>query len=711
MSKLRPDYYINLKRSLKMELQSSSLSATWKHQRWKDNPIYPSTNHDVVSANKAITLSCQTGELERARHLFDTMLERTVVSWNTMITGYSKWNMFPEALDLISLMHHSDVKLNETTFSTSLSVCGRSKALIDGKKMHGLVLKSGHQRFNLVGSALLYVYANCREIGDGRRVFDQLHHENELLWSLMLVGYVECNLMSEALSVFDRMPRRGVVEWTTLISGYVKSDDGCKKALEMFKMMRENYEAVPNEFTLDCIVRACGRLGDLSGGRVVHGLLIKGGFEIEGSLSGALISFYSSCEVIEDAKNIYNNMPNPFLSDSNELIGGLLKLGKIHEAELIFCNMAERNSVSFNLMIKGYAMCGRLEDSKRLFMQMPVRILTSLNTMILVYARNGDIDKAFELFEKAKGEGSPITWNSMISGYILNDQHENALKLYLTMRQKSISQTRSTFSVLFHACACLGSLQQGELLHAHLEKTPFASNVYVGTALIDMYSKCGSISAARAAFICISYPNVAAWTALINGPNAATFVAVLSACARAGLVDEGMRFFHLMKEYYDITPTLEHFTCVVDLLGRSGLLHEAEELIEGMPIEVDKILLISLLNASSFWMDMEIAERVAEKMFTLDPKPSSACVIMSNMYSRSGKWGQKVKVRDFLRESGVNLHPDYSKFRKACVVLIQKAHRVTKVEDGAFLSNSMHIDYTPVPYLVWNITCNKFNLL
>ncbi|KAI3471201.1 hypothetical protein Pfo_027864 [Paulownia fortunei] len=499
----------------------------------------------------------------------------------------------------------------------------------------------------------------------------------------MLVGYVECNLMSEALSVFDRMPRRGVVEWTTLISGYVKSEDGCKKALELFKKMRENCEDAPNEFTLDCVVRGCGGLGALWSGRVVHGLIIKFGFEYECSIGGALICLYCSCELMDDAKKIYDKMSNRWLNDSNEYIGGLLKLGKIKEAELIFKNMAETNPVSLNLMIKGYAMCGRVEDSERLFMQMPVRILSSLNTMISVYARNGEINKALELFEKTKGEGSPISWNSMISGYIQNDQHENALKLYLTMRRSSISQTRSTFSVLFCACASLGSLQQGQLLHAHLAKTPFSSNVYVGTALVDMYSKCGSIADARAAFNRISSPNVAAWTAMINGhahhglgydavsffnlmlergiiPNAATFVAVLCACARAGLVDKGMRFFRLMKEHYGITPALEHFTCVVDLLGRSGLLLEAEKLIEKMPIEADKILLISLLHASWFWMDLEVGERVAEKMFTLDRNPSSACVIMSNMYSRSGKWGQKLKVRDILRELGVKKDPGCS---------------------------------------------------
>ncbi|KAK0597569.1 hypothetical protein LWI29_026595 [Acer saccharum] len=170
------------------------------------------------------------------------------------------------------------------------------------------------------------------------------------------------------------------------------------------------------------------------------------------------------------------------------------------------------------------------------------------------------------------------------------------------MCRLAIEWTRWTFSVLFHACSCLGSLQQGQLLHAHLIKTPFESNVYVGTSLIDMYSKCGNIAEAQASFSCISSSNVTACTALIDGyahhglgpeaiilfermieqgvvPNAATFVGILSACGHAGLVNEGMNFFHSMEKCYGVTPTIKHYTCVVDLLGQSGQIKEAEEFI------------------------------------------------------------------------------------------------------------------------------------
>uniref|UniRef100_A0A7N2LFB1 Pentatricopeptide repeat-containing protein n=1 Tax=Quercus lobata TaxID=97700 RepID=A0A7N2LFB1_QUELO len=540
---------------------------------------------------------------------------RIIVSWNTMISGYSKWWQYYEALKLTSIMHGSNIKLNETTFLTTLSVCAHSWSVCEGEELHCLVLKSGFERFELVGSALLYLYASSIDIEGAKQVFDELHSENELLWSLMLVGYVQCNLMSEALDVFNKMPSRDVMVWTTLISGYARSEDGNEWALELFRRMSGSGGMEPNEFTLDCVIRACGRLGSLREGRIAQGLLIKYGFEFDQLIASALIEFYCDCEAIDEAKRVYDWMGKPGLNASNSLIGGLIFMGRIVDAEFIFGRLVEKNPVSYNLMIKGYAMSGQAEESEKLFNRMMERTIVSLNTVISVYSRNGEIDKALKLFEETKGERNPVTWNSIMSG---------------------------------------------ELLHAHVIKTPFESNAYVGTFLVDMFSKCGSISNAQKSFSSISSPNVAAWTALINGyahhglgskaillfeemlkqgavPNGATFVGILSACGRAGLVDEGMKFFHLMQKCYGVTPTLEHYACVVYLLGRSGHLQEAEEFIKAMPIEADGVVWGALLSACRFWTKMELIGSVAEKIFNLDPKAVSAHFILSNMHLILGK--------------------------------------------------------------------------
>ncbi|XP_008791433.3 pentatricopeptide repeat-containing protein At2g13600-like [Phoenix dactylifera] len=623
------------------------------------------------------------GDLNSARQLFDAMPQRTVVSWNAMISGFAKWGRTEEALTTASAVHRSGMKLNETTFSSLLSACARSGSLHLGKQTHCLVFKSGSEDFELVGSALLNFYTSCFDIHAACQLFDLLHGRNPSLWSLMLVSFVRCNLLSDAMDLFDRMPFRDVVSWTALISGYSRSDGECGKALELFLRMKASGEVVPNEFTCDSVLRACAQLGSLDYGKMIHGCLTKFGFELDRSIRGALIDFYCSCDAANDAKRIFEQLDSPCLSTSNALIASLTSMGKIGDAELVFNQMVERNSVSYNLMIKGYALHGRIVDSKSLFEKMPCKNTVSLNAMMSAFLQNGEFEEGLKLFECVKDERNTVTWNSMISGYVHNEQPAEALKLYVVMRHSSIECSRSTFSALFRACAAIGTLQQGRMLHAHLCQTPFDSNAYVGTSLVDMYAKCGNIADARTAFSLILSPNVASWSALINGlshhglgmeatlefgkmlkhridPNAVTFVGLLLACSRAGMVDEGMRFFYSMRDCYGLVPTVEHYTCVVDLLGRSGYIREAENFIREMPIEADSVVWGALLSACWFCMDLEVGERVAERMFCLDSNHLSPYVAMSNIYAKLGRWKEVMKVRKRLRDLKVKRDPGCS---------------------------------------------------
>ncbi|PRQ60346.1 putative tetratricopeptide-like helical domain-containing protein [Rosa chinensis] len=649
---------------------------TLKQTQWKQNlkrfsTLYKPPKTDlpaIVSTNISITSHCKTGQLDIARKLFDEMPHRTVVSWNAMISGYSKWGRFGDALFLVSAMHRGgggNVGPNDSTVTSALGACARSGCLREGMEVHCLVVKSGLERFEILGSSLLCFYASCLKIGEAERVFEELRGGNELLWG---------------------MPKKDVAAWSSLISGYVKREDGCERALELFGLMRESGEVVPNEFTFDSVVRACGKLGVLWVGMVIHGLSVKCGVDFDVFVSVALIEFYSDCQAVDFAKRVYEGMENPSLNASNAYIGRLVSMGRIEDAERVFDGVKEKDSVSYNLMIKGYAMRDQVNEAKRLFECMKHRTIVSSNTMISVYSRNGEIDKALQLFEETKGERDHVTWSAMMSGYIHNQQHEEALELYVTMCRLSIDRTRSTFAALFHACSCLGSLELGQVLHAQLIKTPFESNVYVGTSLIDMYSKCGCITDAETSFNSITSPNVAAWTALINGcaqhglgseavllfermlkqgfiPNAATVFGVLSACNHSGLVNEGRRIYDLIEKSYGINPSLEHCACIVDLLGRSGRLQEAMDFIEEMTVEPDGVIWGAMLNACWLWMDTELAEQVAEKMCSLDPKPVSAYVILSNIYAVQGKFEEKINARNRLRKLKAKKDPGCSWIR------------------------------------------------
>ena len=183
------------------------------------------------------------------------------------------------------------VTLDEVSFPAVLSASARYGSLLLVKNVHYLLLKSGYERFGLARSALLYFCLHCCGTKEAEVVFEELRDGNQVLWSLMLAGYVQRDMIDDAMDVFEKMHARDVVAWTTLISGYAKGEDGCEKPLDLFGCMRRSSEVLPNEFTLDCVVRVCARLGILCAGKVVHRLCIKGGFDFDNSIVVHLLSF------------------------------------------------------------------------------------------------------------------------------------------------------------------------------------------------------------------------------------------------------------------------------------------------------------------------------------------------------------------------------------------------------------------------------------
>lgn len=581
-------------------------------------------------------------------------------------------------------MHRAGLLLTEATFAPVLGACARGRWFRAGAQVHSQVIKSGSEDFPVVGASLLDFYSSCFVLTASRALFKSLHQKNELLWSPMVVALVRFGLLGEALNLLERTPvPRDVFAWTSVISGFTKgTTECCGKALELFVRFLADGSVMPNEYTYDSVLRACVRLGALDFGRSVHGCLIRSGFQSEQLITSALVDLYCRSDTLDDALLVYNDLEMPSLITSNTLIAGLISMGRTEDAKMIFSLMPEHDSGSYNLMIKSYAMDGRLEDCRRLFEKMPQRNMVSMNSMMSVLLQNGKMEEGLKLFEQIKDERDTITWNSMLSGYIQNEQPSEALKLFVVMCRFSIGWSPSTFSALLHACATIGTLEQGKMVHGHLCKTSFDSNGHVGTALADMYFKCGCVSDAQSAFGYITSPNVASWTSLINGlaqnghwmealvqfgrmlrhhvnPNEITFLGLLIASAHAGLVNKGMKIFRSM-ENYGLAPTVEHYTCAVDLLGRTGHTREAEKFICEMPVPADGVVWGALLTACWYSMDLEMGEKVSQRLFSMGTKHRSAYVAMSNIYAKLGKWEDVVKVRTRLRSLNAKKEPGCS---------------------------------------------------
>lgn len=260
---------------------------------------------------------------------------------------------------------------------------------------------------------------------------------------------------------------------------------------------------------------------------------------------------------------------------------------------------------------------------------------------------------------------------------------DRALNLFGQMQPTGVKPDSVTYASILPACGNLAALEYGKQFHKDIIRSGFQSDIFVGNALVDMYAKCGSVWEAFKVFEKIGKRNVISWTAMIAGyamnghgkeaiklfqqmqqsstkPNHITFVGVLSACCHAGLVDDGWQYFHCMVRDYHIMPYMEHYCCMVDLLGRAGFLDEAEDFINKMPLKPDTSIWASLLGACTIHSNIDLGERVAECLFELEPKNPAHYVLLSNLYAVAGRWDDKEKVRRMMKDRTVKKTPGRS---------------------------------------------------
>jgi pentatricopeptide repeat protein len=304
------------------------------------------------------------------------------------------------------------------------------------------------------------------------------------------------------------------------------------------------------------------------------------------------------------------------------------------------------------------------------------------NALVDAYSKCKSIENARQIFDHMS-EIDVVTCTSMIAGYTQSGHGEKALELSWNMHCKGMELDQFAFSSALNACAGLSALEQGKQFHAHVFKVGYESDVFAGNALINMYAKCGSIEDACQTFYRIPERDVVSWTAVIAGcahhgrghealhlfeqmlqvgikPNNITLISVLSACNHAGLVDEACLYFESMIRDHGIEPGVEHYACLVDILGRTGQLDEAERLVNEMPFEPNASVWGSLLASSRTHGNTELGRRAAEHLFDLEPKGSGTHVLLANMYASAGRWEDVAKVRRMMKEGGIKKEPGCS---------------------------------------------------
>lgn len=445
----------------------------------------------------------------------------------------------------------------------------------------------------------------------------------------------------------------------------------------------------PDNFTLPCVVKGCSRLGAVEEGEQIHGVSLKLGFGLDKFVQSSLVSFYSKCGLLDCARKVFDKMGEKDLVTWNSLIDGYARSGHVEMAGKLFDEIPERDSYSWTALLHGFSKSGKIEAARDVFDKMPTKNLVSWNAMINGYMRSGDFESACKLFNSMP-ERNLITWNSVIAGYEINGRFEEALSMFLIMleEEEDFKPNNATFTSLISAVAASAILSTGKLVHSYMVKNGIGSDGVIGTLMIEMYSKCGSIESALSAFRSIHRKKLGHWNSVIVGlgmhgmadealelfkqmqesgikPNTVTFVGLLNACSHVGYVKEAQLYFDLMVKEYGVERKIEHYGCLVDVLCRTGNLQEAKTFIEKMPIGPNKVIWMSLLRGARNYLDIEIGEYAAHRLIELAPE---CHVPLSNMYAAAGKWEKVSEVRETMKKKGIKKEAGWSLIERKGVI-------------------------------------------
>lgn len=522
-----------------------------------------------------------------------------------------------------------------------------------------------------------------------------------------------------ANALFSQILEPNVYIWNTIIRGCVKKGFFDMGFCYFVRMVKECVEMDKRSYVFG--LKACGGLEDFRVGESVYCRIWKVGFVGDVIIRNGLIHFYCESGKLSCASRVFYERETRDVVSWTSIIDGNVKNEMVDEALRLFDEMcesrvepndvtmvavfsacaqkgelrlgerimefAEMRGVRFSLnmmnsMLDMYVKCGGLEKARVIFEQMEVKDIFAWTSMINGHAKNGEVELARKLFDEMP-ERNVVSWNAMIGGYSQNNRPKEALKLFHEMEREGLDPMESTLVSVLSACAQSGYMDIGQRINDYYVKQKrIPLTVILGNAFVDMYAKCGNIDTAREIFDEMTKKDLVSYNSMIVAyashghadkalslfelirevgfkPDDITFVGILSACAHGGLVEKGWGYFRDM-ESFGLTPAMEHYACMIDLLGRVGLLEEAYELIRSMPMEPDEAIWGALLNGCRMHANVELGKLAAEKLMILDPKDSGTYVLLASLCANKRKWGDVRMARSLMRDKGIKKIPGSS---------------------------------------------------
>ncbi|XP_009791455.1 pentatricopeptide repeat-containing protein At4g18520, chloroplastic-like [Nicotiana tabacum] len=442
----------------------------------------------IFIENNLISVLVKLGRLDDARKVFDHMLERNVVSWTAMLNGYIRFGLDNEAMDFFGEFVRRGLQWNSKTYVCVLSMAGRSCDFELGKQVHAGIIKGGYSNL-ILDSSVVFFYAQCGDLEGAFRVFDVIR-------------------------------RPDVVCWTTMITACSQHGRG-KEALLMFlQLFSDGFDA--NEFTVCSILNACGEERELMFGKQLHAAIIKNRFRMDVFIGTSLVDMYAKCSEIDDARTVFDGMGKRNTVTWTSIIAGYARNGHAEEAIRLFRIMKRRKIFANNLtMVSILRACGLLRalpTGKEVHGQIIKSDLQDNiylgSALVWLYCKCSENSAAHKVLQDMPIR-DVVSWTAMISGCAHVGHEYEALEYLKEMLGEGVSPNPFTYSSALKACAKLEDIERGKLIHSSISKTPALSNVFVGSALINMYAKCGHIPEAIQIFDNMPERNLVSWKAMI----------------------------------------------------------------------------------------------------------------------------------------------------------------------------------------------------
>ncbi|CAK9153066.1 unnamed protein product, partial [Ilex paraguariensis] len=516
-----------------------------------------------------------------------------------------------------------------------LSFCSGEGCLELGKICHGLVIKNGLCGDKFVCTSLVNMYAKC-------------------------------SVMEDAVMVYQQMPYSDIASRNCLISGYA-SNGLFNKAFGFF-IESGNLGIWPNHYSYSIMLTACGNLLAIQEGKQFHAQLVKTQYLSKTAVANALLTMYSKCGMMKEAETLFQNISQKSLVSWSAIMSGLFQHKSSEKAlsqfYLMRDNGIEPNEHTFTIALASCGSMKHLDCGRALHCQVIKSGMVSSvfvgTTVIDMYAELGEMGYAETQLQEMGGMASNVSWNALVAGFVRNKKTKAALEAFHNMVKDDTACDEFTYSVTLTAWSLLPSLATCKQIHSRIVKANFGANLHVGSSLVEAYAKCGNLKDAKQVFHKLSMPDVVLWNSMIKAhsqyghpkksmslftkmikekikPNSSTFLAILSACSHAGLVQEGQEFFEYMVREYNIPPEETHYSCMVDLLGRSVQLEKALDFVNNLPIKPTAPVWRSLLAACRCHGNLQLAELVGKHILALDPKDATVYVTLSNMYAEVGR--------------------------------------------------------------------------